>query len=127
MDFEISFRKETGYFIIKTSGDTTPDDVEASLIQVLTSPDWSNGKNILFDNRLESLDKLSSDDVQKLSLKFTQFNEKLQNSKIALVMPKDVAYGLARMWENYTETTATFRTNVFRSIDNALQWIEENG
>jgi hypothetical protein len=127
MDFEIIFRKETGYFIIKTSGDTMPDDVEASLIQVLTSPDWSNGKNILFDNRLERLDKLSSNDVQKISLKFTKFNEKLQNSKIALVMPKDVAYGLARMWEFYTETTATFRTNVFRSMDNALQWIDEQG
>ena len=127
MDFEISFRKETGYFIIKTRGDTTPDDVEASLLQVFTSPDWSNGKNILYDNRLENLDKLSSDDVQRISLKFTQFNDKLANSKIALVMPKDVAYGLARMWENYTETTATFKTNIFRTIDNALQWIEENG
>jgi len=127
MDFEISFSKETGYFIIKTRGDTTPDDVEASLLQVFTSPDWSNGKNILYDNRLENLENLSSDDVQRISLKFTQFNEKLKNSKIALVMPKDVAYGLARMWENYTETNATFRTNVFRSFDNALQWIEENG
>ena len=127
MDFEISFRKETGYFIIKTRGDTTPDDIEASLLQVFTSPDWSNGKNILYDNRLENLDKLSSDDVQRISLKFTQFNDKLANSKIALVMSKDVAYGLARMWENYTETTATFKTNIFRTIDNALQWIEENG
>ena len=127
MDFEISFRKETGYFIIKTRGDTTPDDIEASLLQVFTSPDWSNGKNILYDNRLENLDKLSSDDVQRISLKFTQFNDKLANSKIALVMSKDVAYGLARMWENYTETTATFKTNIFRSIENALQWIEENG
>jgi hypothetical protein len=125
MDFEISFRKETGYFLIKTSGDTTPDDVEASLLKVFTSPDWSNGKNILYDNRLENLEKLTSDDVQRISLKFTQFNDKLKNSKIAMVMPKDVAYGLARMWENYTETDATFKTNVFRSIDNALKWIEE--
>jgi hypothetical protein len=127
MDFEISFRKETGYFIIKTRGNTTPDDVEASLLQVFTSSDWSDGKNILYDNRLENLENLSSDDVQKISYKFTQFNKKLNNSKIALVMPEDVAYGLARMWENYTETTATFKTNIFRSFDNALQWIEEQG
>jgi hypothetical protein len=31
------------------------------------------------------------------------------------------------MWENYTETTATFKTNIFRSFDTALQWIEETG
>jgi hypothetical protein len=127
MDFEISFVKEKGYFVIKTSGDTTPDDVEASLKQVFNSPYWSPGTHILYDNRLENLDNLSSDDVQKISLKFTQFNDKLENSKISLVMPKDIAFGLARMWEFYTENTATFRTNVFRSMDKALKWIEEIG
>ena len=127
MEFEISYVKERGYFIIKTSGDTTPDDVEASLKQVFSSPYWTTGTHILYDNRLEILDHLSSDDVHKISLKFTQFNDKLENSKISLVMPKDVAFGLARMWEFYTENTASFRTNVFRSMDNALKWIEEIG
>ena len=127
MEFEISFVKEKSYFIIKTSGDTTPDDVEASLKQVFNSPYWSNGTHILYDNRLENLHNLSSDDVQKISLKFTQFNDKLENSKIALVMPNDIAFGLARMWEIYTENTASFRTNVFRSMDDAIKWIEEIG
>ena len=126
MDFKISFAKEKGYFIIKTSGDTTPADVEASLIQVFNSPDWRTGTHILYDNRLENLDNLSADDVQMISLKFTQFNDKLKHSKIALVMPKDSAFGIGRMWENFSEYTASFKTNVFRSIDNAFKWIEEN-
>jgi hypothetical protein len=127
MDFEISFPKEKGYLIIKTSGDTTPADVEASLKQAFNSPDWSTGTHILYDNRLENLDNLSSDDVQIISQKFTQFNDKLKHSKIALVMPEDSAFGLARMWESFTENKALFKTNVFRSIDDAFMWIEENG
>jgi hypothetical protein len=125
MDFKISFAKEKGYFIIKTSGDTTPADVEASLKQALNSPNWRTGTHILYDSRLENLDNLSSDDVQLISLKFTQFNDKLKYSKIALVMTKDSAFGIARMWENFTEITASFKTNVFRSIEDAFKWIEE--
>jgi hypothetical protein len=125
MDFEIRFAKGKGYFIIKTSGDTTPADVEASLRQAFNSPDWSTGTHILYDNRLENLDNLSSDDVQMISLKFTQFNDKLKHSKIALVMPKDSAYGIGRMWENLSACTASFKTNVFRSIDDASKWLEE--
>ena len=127
MDFEISFAKEKGYFIIKTSGDTTPADVEASLKQAFNSPNWSAGTHILYDNRLENLDNLSSVDVQMISLKFTQFNDQLKYSKIALVMPRDRAFGIARMWESFTECAASFKTNVFRSIDEAFKWIEENG
>ena len=127
MDFEIIFVKEKGYFIIKTSGDTSPDDIEASLEQVLNNPEWSTGKHILYDNRLENLCNLSGGDIQRISLKFTQFNDKLQHSKIALVMPSDIAFGLARMWETFTENTASFKTNVFRTITDAFTWIEERG
>jgi hypothetical protein len=127
MDFEIIFVKEKGYFIIKTSGDTTPDDVEASLKQVLDDPDWSTGTHILYDNRLENFSNLSDGDIQRISLKFTQFNNKLKSSKIAMVMPGDIAFGLARMWETYTENSASFKTNIFRKIDDAFKWIEEIG
>jgi len=127
MDFEIIFVKEKDYFIIKTSGDTTPDDVEASLKQVLNDPDWSTGTHILYDNRLENFSNLSDGDMQRISLKFTQFNNKLKRSKIAMVMPGDIAFGLARMWETYTENSASFKTNIFRKIDDAFKWIEEIG
>ena len=125
MDFEINFVKGKGYFIIKTSGDTTPDDVENSLRQVFNSQDWRIGTHILYDNRLENLDNLSGDEVEEISLKFTQFNDKLKHSKIALVMPRDLAFGLARMWEIHNENKASFKTYVFRSIDEAHKWIEE--
>jgi hypothetical protein len=127
MDFEVIFVKEKGYFIIKTSGDTSPDDVEASLKQVFNNPDWSTGTHILYDNRLENSGNLSGGDVQRISLKFTQFNDKLQRSKIAMVTPNDIAFGLARMWETYTENTASFKTNAFRKLDDAFKWIEEIG
>lgn len=125
MDYDISYLKEKGYFIIKTSGYTSLDYVEKSLKQAFDSQDWCDGTHILYDNRNQDLKKLSNDDVQKFSQKVTQFNDKLTNSKIALVMPTDLAFGLARMWQAYTEPNASFTICVFRSIDESHAWIEE--
>ena len=126
MDFEICFEDEKGYYVIKTSGETTPSDVQKSLRSVFSHQCWRPGMSIMFDNRREDLTKLSSYDIKLISLKFLKFNDQLAGSKVALVMPGDLSYGLARMWELYTERTASFKTSVFRSIENASKWIAEN-
>ncbi|MCF8069921.1 MAG: hypothetical protein K9L30_15170 [Desulfobacterales bacterium] len=125
MNFEISFIEEKGYFIIKTSGDTSPDDVENSLKQLFDNKNWCAGKNVLYDNRHEDLGNLSNNDVQKISEKFIKLNDYLNNSKVALVMPKDLAFGIARMWEAHTEFNASFTACVFRTIYEAENWIEK--
>ena len=125
MDFEITHVPENGYFIIKTSGDTLPEDVHSSLKQLFLHQEWEVGTHVLYDNRQENLAHLSSGDIKRISLFFTTHNEMLKRSKVALVMPKDISFGLARMWEIYTEDEASFTTHVFRCIDEARQWIEE--
>lgn len=125
MDFEITF-VERGYFIIKTGGDSAPPDIEASLVQTFEHPKWRDGSPVLFDNRLENLGKLTSKDVQAIAGVFTKHNNRLTKSKVALVMPEDLAFGMARMWEAHTATAGAFETHVFRSLDEAVQWIEQS-
>ena len=79
----------------------------------------------MYNNQKEITDKLSNKDLKEISKKFTQFNDTLSKSKIALVMPKDLAYGLARMWESQTEYDASFQIQIFRSFKDARKWIEE--
>lgn len=125
MNFEIQFIAKKKYFIIKTIGETSPAGIKDSLEQVFANPDWHDGARILFDNRLEILDKLTGDGVKAISNSFIQFNEKLNGSKVAVVMPQDLAYGFGRMWQMYTDIDAQFETSVFRDIEEAIQWIEE--
>ena len=105
-------------------GETSPAGIKDSLEQVFTNPEWHDGARILFDNRLEILDKLTSDGVREISNSFIQFNDKLNGSKVAVVMPEDLAYGFGRMWQIHTELGARFQTSVFRSIEEAIHWIE---
>jgi hypothetical protein len=125
MNFEIQFIGAKDYFIIKTIGETSPAGIKDSLEKVFANPGWHNGARILFDNRLEILDNLTSDGVKAISNSFIQFNEKLNGSKVAVVMPQDLAYGFGRMWQMHTDIDAQFETSVFRNIEEATRWIEE--
>ena len=49
-------------------------------------------------------------------------------AKLAIVAPADMAYGLGRMYQAYREMAAdTKEVGVFRSMSDALQWIEAEG
>ena len=126
MDFEIHFVKEKGYFFIKVIGDTSPDDIEKSLQQVFSNPDWRKGESILYDNRRENPMQIKADGVKKIADIFIHFKDQLEGSKIALVMPKDIAFGLGRMWESHVSVAESIKTNIFRSIDKAVIWVEED-
>jgi len=125
MDFEISYVKDKAYFIIKTRGETTPVDIKKSLEMVFGHQNWLDGASILYDNRLEDLTKLTNHEVKMISDIFIKYNNKLSNSKVAVVMPEDLAFGFARVWEAHTEGDSTFKTRVFRGIEDACAWMEE--
>ena len=127
MNFTVTLSKNRDYFFIETSDKTSADDIEKFLTDIFSDSSWKNGMHLLFDNRKENLSELSNIEVEIIAGKFLQFNEYLKNSKIALVMPKDLSYGIARMWETYVSlNNASFETQVFRSVKNAREWIENN-
>jgi len=123
VDFEITLA-EKRYFIITTSGDSVPSDIEASLVQTFAHPKWQDGCSILFDNRQENLGVLTSKDIRTIAAVFTKYNERLNKSKVGLIMPEDFAFGMARMWEAHIATAGSFKTHVFRSLEDAVAWIE---
>jgi len=127
MNFIITHSEHKNYFLIETSGKTSINDIEKCLLQIFSDSSWKNGMHLLFDNRNEDLSELSNIEVEIIAGKFVAYNEHLKNSKIALVMCKDVSYGIGRMWEAYLSLhQAVFKTQIFRSFEDARKWIEEN-
>jgi hypothetical protein len=126
VDFTVICCEDKGYCLIKTTGKISIQDIEKILVEIFSNSSWRVGMHLLFDNREEIFDDLSNIEVQLIAQVFTQFNEQLNNSKIALVMPKDLGYGIARMWETYTSLNErAFLTKVFRKVEEAREWIEE--
>ena len=47
------------------------------------------------------------------------------NGKTAVVVEKDVHYGISRMVGMFVEFEVPYQVEVFRSLDKACQWIDE--
>ena len=51
-----------------------------------------------------------------------EISKYLQTGKVAIVAPRDYIYGIARMWQTYSEKT-NWITQIFRSKNEAFEWI----
>ena len=52
-----------------------------------------------------------------------EISKYVRNGRVAIVAPKDYIYGLARMWQAYSEETG-WSTRVFRNKREADEWIK---
>ena len=73
-----------------------------------------------------SIDRLSMAFVRQLYSMVRKLGFARQGGKTAVVAPEDLKYGLARMFQIMSDTDDfPFETRVFRSDDEAKQWLLE--
>ena len=79
---------------------------------------------VLWDLTKAQLDHLESTDVLYISQTPRPFLSAREDGKTAIIAPTDLAFGLARMYEfTSSEGEMPFDTKVFRTADEALQWL----
>jgi hypothetical protein len=65
---------------------------------------------------------VSNAEIEELAIQDKEASEINPNMFIAVVCEKDFIFGLARMWEAFTDG-ARIETMVFRKMEDAQQWI----
>lgn len=110
-------------FIVETEGDATVEGICAFLDDIVAHPAWRPGMSILLDHRRLSLHNISAKEVEQVSDYFTGISDSLGNGKIALVMNRDVDFGVARAWENMTIDRTSMRPYVFRTLEECQAWV----
>jgi len=115
----IQIEPESGIAIAKCSGVLRLSDAKEAVSALWKTPGWSS-KAAVWDFRDAQFD-VSSSDIREVA----QFIIRLQPipppGRVAWVTPRDVDFGLARMFEVFREDPRTeFR--VFRDYDAAVSW-----
>ena len=123
MEHTITFDSNNGQFNIKTRGDGDVTSVVAFFKNIITHPEWKPGLNILMDHRELKIDTLEMAGIQSISRRFKKIGPKLGDGKLALVMKRDIDFGLARTWEILTAEAVDIAIEVFRSMDEASRWL----
>jgi hypothetical protein len=109
--------------ISKWSGEVTRDELFRSLDMV--KEDILRGQIIeasLYDFTDITAFSANVKDIMLYSKRCTEMAQLNPNVKMAVIAPKDIAFGMARMWECYVDGVG-YVTKVFRFREDAQTWL----
>jgi len=115
----IQIEPGTGMAIATCSGVLRLSDAKEGAAALWKTPGWS-GRSAVWDFR-EAQFALSSSDVRAIARFIVSRQPATAPLRVAFIAPRDVDFGLARMFEVFREDPRTdFR--VFRDYDEAVRW-----
>ena len=83
-------------------------------------------KKVLWDFRKASLYRISSNHIEIILDYIRQHAEKRAGGKTAILISKDLEYGMSRMIQTLTELKGIpIETEIFRSIEEAVHWLDK--
>ena len=126
MPITFHFRPDANLVVCVHEG-TRPDDQFLACCKTMYKHElYDLSMNRLVDMREAESASRSTDCLRKLaSFLCEQFKETQAHPKIAIVAPKDLSFGIARMYEIFTEDEdRPWDLVIFRAVDAALAWLD---
>ena len=121
MELTTTFSAEYDLRVHTSRGELVLEELLETLRSLYESPEFRPEQNSLWDVREARLEGLSSDQVKRIGDLVSGHWGKQAAPKSALVASKDLAFGLARMYEARLESRGQVR--VFREMEEALSWL----
>jgi hypothetical protein len=121
-NIEIHYDQTTDLTVVIATGKITAGDMFAAAQKYLA--DNPTGK-VLWNFMEADGAHIKSEDFRNLHIKISRLPNIQKNKKIALVVSRDVGYGLSRLSAIYAEQAGIkAEFNVFRSLEEAMKWLE---
>ncbi len=113
----------TGLRMHKVTGRLQLEELRTALTDVYEAEDFDPDKDVVWDLRDADLTAFSTDDIKSVSGLVKQNWGTSSSSRAALVVSRDVDFGLARMYEQLLDNGSTGEVTVFRDYDEAIAWL----
>jgi hypothetical protein len=111
------------FFEIKIAGPANSKKYEEVFDTLFMHEKWKLGAPLLFDETELDSSKISVDDVHRIAAICTQRKTKFGASRCALIVSRDLEYGMNRMWMVFVEDEWDVTVGLFRSRDEAISWL----
>jgi hypothetical protein len=109
--------------LITFEGDLDNDQIRQAYEEVTSDPSFQPGSQVLVDD-LQSSYSPSIMEAQKLVKIFSGFSDRITH--FAIVVHKEVHFGLGRMVEVYCESQGV-NLRIFRDLEEAQSWLDSPG
>lgn len=110
--------------IIKAEGNVGREEICGLRDKILEHPCFRMDINQLFD-ATECRLELSTEDLEYIAFYYSQKSSELGNNrKLALLVAKDVDYGMMRQYEVFFDSGPTVLVQAFRDPSKAKYWLK---
>ncbi len=103
MPYEYRFHRDPHFCWVRGVGRVDLADFMTLSAALLTDPHWKPGIAVLVDYRELSEFALDADDLGRVVDTNQEDQPQLGALRIAVLTPKDVVFGLHRMWQSFSE------------------------
>ena len=121
MKYEVNYHE--GLFEVKTYGDAELEGFFGFWKELLAHEKWKPESRILEDHSELNARPFTASDIKILSERAVSMKNKLGNAKLAVVVSRDLEYGMVRMRHAYVDGNWNVNEDVFRSRDDAIAWL----
>ena len=113
--------KEIGLVIVTCSGPANPEETIATVTRLQADPEFSLSYDVLWDARERTV-PFTSDETMKIA-RYVDSYKGDKRSKRALLVSKDVNYGMARVYESLRYSKSHVEIEIFKDWEEALKWL----
>ena len=121
MEYKVTFID--GYFDVKLIGKSSVEDSAVYLDFLIAHKEWRPGSLVLSDETEIVIGHLTVNDLKRISKVCGERRTAIGAARFAAVVPRDVLFGMNRMFQVYVEPFWDAVICAFRSRDEALAWL----
>ena len=123
MEYEIHLH--AGFIEVVTHGGAEVAVFQEFLDEVLALKEWKPATPFLNDHSDLDAGPLTVNDISAIAEMFERAKVELGSSRLAVLVSRDLEYGLARMWNVFVEEKWDGIGQVFRSREDAVHWLTQ--
>ena len=121
---ETQIDAETGLRTHVLTGSVSQEELEDVLGEVYSRPDFLPDADTLCDLREADLGQLSHTVIKSIADYVAKNRGAQPRARTAIVVGRNLAFGLARMYGQMLEASSEASVMVFRDMDEAMAWLE---
>ncbi len=127
MSVEYKYDEETNFLYTKFYGVLTDEDLRSHAQAVVDDPRIKQGVKEIVDLRAVDSVEASTDSIGVIINIDMEHTEKLAGQRSAIVAPRELLYGLSKIYEVlYELSQGPANVKVFRDIGEARKWLDLN-
>ena len=123
MKYEVHYHD--GFFEIKDYGDAEAVRFRELVDLLLAHEKWKPGTAILVNHSELNAGPLTVSDIYYMAGSFVRSRVQLGQARMAILVARELEYGMARMRMGFVEGKWDVIENVFRSRDEAISWLKD--